>query len=247
MKRVIPILLIKDEIFVKTKNFNQKRYLGDIINAIRIFNEKQVDEICILDISASINRKGPNFSILEDIISECFMPVSYGGGINNIKDADKLFKIGVEKLIFNQSIINENFTLFNRLTTKYGNQSIVASINLKRTLFGKVKVYDYLKKKFIKTSIQNHLKLIESLGFGEILITDVDQEGTLSGKINKALINEFAKTRLPLIYNGGISSDEQIQNLLDEIDFLDALGVGARFVFQGPHNAVLINYYNYKQ
>lgn len=246
MKRVIPILLLKDDIFVKTKRFGKTTYLGDIINAIRIFNEKQVDELCILDISASKKRKAPNFELLKDIVSECFMPVSYGGGITHINHADKLFKAGIEKLIFNQSLLSGNLKTIGEITSKYGSQSIVASINIKKTFFGHPKLYDYKSRKFLNLDIMEFLRRIENIGFGEILITDVDQEGTLSGDINYSVLEIFSSTRLPLIYNGGISSYDQIQKILDKTSFLDAVGVGARFVFQGPHNAVLINYYNYQ-
>lgn len=240
-KRIIPVLLFKNDGLVKTVKFKKSNYIGDPINAVKIFNEKEVDEIIILDINASKNNQGPNFELLNSLASECFMPLTYGGGINSIQHLEKIFTIGVEKASINLSLIKKSFDIKYAIKS-FGSSSLVASVNFKRNLFNKYRIYDYSNRKKMKISILDFLKSIEDIGFGEILVSDVDRDGTFSG-LDKDLINIIVDAvDIPVVFNGGASSHMEISNTLNAISGLSGIGAGSAFVYHGIHKAVLINY-----
>ena len=178
--RIIPTLLLKNEGFVKSKNFKAYKHLGDPENIVRIFNELEVDELSILDISAYRNHQGINFNLISKIAAECFMPLSYGGGINNICQADQLFEIGLEKIILN-SVTYDNPSLVQEISYKYGTQALVASVDVKTNWLGKSGLYDYKKSKIFNKSVVEHCVKMESLGVGEILLTKVNNDGRYVG------------------------------------------------------------------
>jgi len=238
-KRIIPCLLIDNDRLVKTtKNINPK-YIGDPINAIRIFNEKEVDELILIDITATKYNKQPNFELLEKLASECFMPLCYGGGVNSLEQADKLFKIGIEKICIQSEFI-KNPSFIKELSNKYGNQSIVISVDFKNNFFGKQKIYSTFSKKFIDNNFESYFKKIHEYGAGEVLVTNVNLEGSMNGLDLKLIKKINQITNLPIIINGGVGNFEHIEEGFHS--GADAVAVGSFFVFSGPHKAVLISY-----
>jgi cyclase len=238
-QRIIPVLLLRNGGLVKTIKFNKYKYIGDPINAIRIFNEKEVDELIVLDINASKEKSEPNFDLIEKFASECFMPLAYGGGITNIDQANQLFRIGVEKICI-QSAAMEDPDLLSRMADKFGRQSIVASIDIKRNWLGKPKLYGSINR---KERLEPWLEMCNRLivaGAGEIMINAVDRDGTLSGP-DLNLIKEASQALpVPVIALGGIASLEDIKATVDV--GASAVAAGSFFVFQGPHRAVLLSY-----
>ena len=239
-KRVIPILQLNDDELVKSIKYKNHKYVGDPINAVRIFNEIQVDEIILLDVFQSKKSLDLNYEIIKDIADECRMPFTYGGGIKNLDQVEKLFSLGVEKISINTSAL-ENYEFIKTLSKVYGSQSIVVSIDIKKDFFGKRKLYNWKKNKILSEDIVDQIKKYTEYGAGEILINDVSNEGTLSGFDFSMLEVIEKKINVPIIINGGINSYEQINQILQN-DNIDAVGVGAFFIYYGPHRTVLISY-----
>ena len=239
-KRVIPILQLNDDELVKSIKYKNHKYVGDPINAVRIFNEIQVDEIILLDVFRSKKSLELNYEIIKDIADECRMPFTYGGGIKNLDQVEKLFSLGVEKISINTSAL-ENYEFIKTLSKVYGSQSVVVSIDIKKDFFGKRKLYNWKKSKMLSKDIIDQIKKYIEYGAGEILINDVSNEGSLSGFDFSMLEIIEKKINVPIIVNGGINSYEQINQILQN-ENIDAVGVGAFFIYYGPHRAVLISY-----
>ena len=239
-KRIIPILLIENKNLVKTINFKNKIYVGDPLNAIKIFNEKFVDELIILDINQNKTENKIDYQFLKDLFSECFIPVTYGGGISKLADADKILKLGVEKICLNSAVL-ENKNIIKEFAKNFGSQSIVASIDIKKDIFSKFYIFNNkLNKLEKKIELNNFLVELENLGVGEILINSVDKDGTMSG-MNYNIIEKTKEiTNLPIIYCGGIGSILDIKNAFTHN--ISGVAAGSFFVFYGPHKAVLITY-----
>lgn len=239
MVRLIPVLLLKEKYLVKTKRFKNPQYIGDPVNAVRIFNEKEVDELVLCDIEASLLQKEPNYALIKSIVSECFMPVGYGGGLNNIEQIKRIFDLGVEKIILNTSAFD--FKLIQKAASIYGNQSIVASIDVKKSLFGSFNVYS--KSGSVKhklNPVEFALELV-SAGVGEIIVQSIDKEGSMAGfdlELTKSIANAV---NIPVIASGGAGS---LTHIKDVIQFGNASSVaaGSFFIFKGKHKAILINY-----
>jgi cyclase len=240
--RVIPCLLLQDGGLVKTERFKHPKYVGDPINAIRIFNDKYVDELIFLDISASKLNKEPDYDLIARIAGECFMPLCYGGGIKTLEQARKLVAIGVEKISINSMAIHD-LELIKQLVTELGSQSVVGSMDIKRNFWGKEYVYDASKSQLTHLSPLEHAQSLVDAGVGEIFINDVNRDGTLIG-YNTPLVSSIAnKINVPLITCGGASSIDDIQKVFKA--GASAAAAGSLFVFYGPHRAVLINYPDY--
>ncbi len=240
--RVIPCLLLQDGGLVKTEKFKNPKYVGDPINAIRIFNDKYVDELIFLDINASRFNKEPDYDLIARIAGECFMPLCYGGGIRTLEQARKLVAIGVEKISINSTAIH-NLELIKQLVAELGSQSVVGAIDIKRNFWGKEYVYDASKGRLTNLNPLTHAQNLVAAGVGEIFINDVSRDGTFSG-YNTALISSIAdKINVPLIACGGASSIDDMQGLFKA--GASAAAAGSLFVFYGPHRAVLINYPDY--
>ncbi|GJM33475.1 MAG: putative imidazole glycerol phosphate synthase subunit hisF2 [Saprospiraceae bacterium] len=238
--RVIPVLLLHEKGLVKTTKFKKPIYVGDPINAIKIFNEKEVDELVFLDIDASKKNRGPDFSLLEQIASECFMPLGYGGGISTIEQVNRIFNIGIEKVIFNSSALS-NPKLISEVAKTAGNQSVVVSIDVKKNWLGKKIIYSHSGTKVPKLSLTEFARKMQEFGAGEIIINAVDQDGMMNG-YDLELIKEVAEAvEIPVVACGGASN---IQNLREAVAMgkASAVAAGSLFVFYGPHKAVLINY-----
>jgi imidazole glycerol-phosphate synthase subunit HisF len=242
--RVIPILLIEKGGLVKTVKFKNPKYVGDPINAIKIFNEKEVDELIVLDISASKSGINPDYKAIENFASECFMPLCYGGGINNLEQAKTIFSLGVEKIAIQTSIIDNN-NFIKSLADTFGNSSIVVSIDIMKNWRGAYNIYSFYRNRKLKRDWYIFLKEIVESGAGEILINSVDRDGTLLG-IDQALISETSQAvNIPIIYCGGVGSLEDIKLAINK--GASAVGAGSFFVFTGPHRAVLITYPKYSE
>lgn len=242
--RVIPCLLLKNGGLYKTIKFANPKYVGDPINAIRIFNEKEVDELMVLDISASKENKEPDYDLIEKFAGECFMPLAYGGGIRTVEQARKLFSLGVEKISIQTSALS-NLKLVSEIASLYGNQSIVVSIDIKKNIFGKYMVYSSSKGRTLKHEWKQLLKDVIAAGAGEILLNAVDKDGTLSGTDTTLIKSAASICTVPLIAIGGIGSLSDIKSAVNA--GANAVAAGAYFVYHGPHRAVLITYPKYKE
>ncbi|OGU17162.1 MAG: imidazole glycerol phosphate synthase subunit HisF [Ignavibacteria bacterium GWB2_35_12] len=237
--RVIPCLLLKEGGFVKTARFSKPRYLGDPRNIVRLFNEKEVDEIVILDIDATRDKRKPYFDLVRDIVSEAFMPIGYGGGITTIEDIKLLFKIGVEKVVINTQAVNKP-EFISEASERFGSQSIVASIDVKKNLFGKYKVCIESGRKKCSVSPVEHAKAMEDSGAGEIIINSIDRDGTMEGYDIELIKSVASNVSIPVIALGGASKLEHFRDAVNS--GASAVSAGSMFVYQGVHKAVLINY-----
>lgn len=238
--RVIPVLLVRKNGLVKSKKFRDHTYVGDPINTVRIFNDKEVDELCILDIDKSKSKTPPDYSFISDVVSEAFMPVSYGGGISSINEAEALFQRGVEKVILNFAATT-NPGLIQEISKRFGAQSVVVSIDFKSTgLFKKTFVHTLQGSKSIQISPEAFAYKMEEYGAGEILLTSIDREGTYQGYDLDVLKRVVEAVTIPVVANGGAGSIKDFQSGVDA--GAAAVAAGSMFVFQRPHNAVLISY-----
>ena len=202
--RIIPVILISNGGVIKTQRFKKPRYIGDPINTVKIFNEKGVDELIIIDTDAS-KKKLIDFTLIREIASEAFVPITYGGGIRSLTDVEKLFNLGIEKISVNQSIIG-NCDLLRLCVKRYGSQSVVACLDIKKNIFGNYRLYSHITKKLINEPILNMIKRLEDNGVGEILINNVDRDGSMLG-YDQELAKFFSEnTSVPLLHLGGLAS-----------------------------------------
>lgn len=237
--RVIPCLLMKNNGLVKTINFSNPKYLGDPINTVKIFNEKEVDELILLDINGFHNAE-PNFKMISEVASECFMPLCYGGGIKKLEDVKKLFNLGVEKVAINTSAA-ENPKLIEETAKVFGNQSIVVSIDVKKNFWGKYEVYTHNGKKNTKLDPVQYAVQMESLGAGEIFLNSIDKDGTMKGYDIKLIQKITSAVTIPVIACGGAGNLNHFSEAIKD-GGASAVSAGSYFVFQGKHRAVLINF-----
>ncbi len=238
--RIIPCLLIQDNYIVKTKQFKKPKYIGDPLNIVKIFNEKEVDEIVFLDITASKRRQKPNYNLIEKIASECFMPIAYGGGISSINEMKKLFRLGVEKIVLNSSLL-PNMELISEASKIFGSQSIVASIDIKKTIFSRYYVWNHSNSKTTALNPIDFSRTLQEKGAGEIFINFVDKDGMQKG-CDITYINQLVSSvTIPVIACGGVGKEKDICDVLQQTR-VSAIAAGSFFIFQGPYNAVLISY-----
>jgi imidazole glycerol-phosphate synthase subunit HisF len=237
--RVIPALLLHDAGLVKTVKFRHPKYVGDPINAIKIFNEKAVDELVILDISASRENRGPSYTVIEEIASECFMPLGYGGGITAVDEIKRVLATGVEKVVLNSAALSGP-QLIEAAARQVGSQSIVVSIDAKRKLLGGYEIYGVGGTRATGLAPATFAKHVQDAGAGEILINSIDRDGTCEG-YDLALIGSVAEAvRIPVIACGGAGSLEHFRQAVDA--GASAVAAGSMFVYVGKHRAVMINY-----
>lgn len=238
--RVIPCLLLNNNGLAKTIKFKNPQYLGDPINAVKIFNEKEVDELIFLDINATVLKKSPPFKVINDIASECFMPLCYGGAINNIKDIHTIFKLGVEKVSINTYAI-ENPTFIREASDEFGSQSIVVSIDVKKNLWGKYEIYTYGGRKAtgldpVKVAIQ-----MQRLGAGELFINSIDRDGTMRGYDIELISKLSCEVSIPIIACGGAGNLQDLVSVIKQ-GGASAAAAGSLFLYKGKHRALLLNY-----
>jgi cyclase len=241
--RVIPVLLLLNGGLVKTTRFKAPKYVGDPINTIRIFNDKEVDELLILDINASKINAEPDYGVIESVAGECFMPLAYGGGIKSISQARRLFALGIEKICI-QSAAIEDPLFITELSMEFGSQSIVLSVDIRRNWRGNPKIYHASSRSSHKSDWLSLLSQLVEAGAGEVLLNSVDKDGTLSGPDLQLIKLASEQIKVPLIALGGISSIYDIKSCIDA--GASAVAAGAFFVYHGPHRAVLITYPNYQ-
>lgn len=239
--RVIPLLLLENNRLVKTVQFKKPVYVGDPINAVRIFNDKEVDELLLLEINASREKKRPDFKFLERIVSEAFMPIGYGGGIKTIEDAKTLFSLGIEKIILN-NLFFENEQEIIKIIEHYGSQSVVACINIKKNLFGKKQPYFKGIDKTGTTDLFEFATHCQQLGIGEIILQSVDNDGTGKGYDVDILKKISDSLNIPVVIAGGAASEADFKLAFE--NGASAAAAGSMFVFNGKHRAVLITYSN---
>jgi len=238
--RVIPCLLLQDGGLVKTRRFRDPVYVGDPINAIKIFNDKEVDELVLLDIAATREKRGPSYPLIEDVASECFMPLAYGGGLSSVEEARRVMKLGVEKVIFNTSAWT-NGDVLRDASREFGAQAVVASIDVRRKLLGRYEVCVANGSRGTGVDPVAYAKRVEELGAGEILLNAIDRDGTMEGYDLELIRKVTAAVGVPVVAAGGAGSVEHFRQAVSE-GGADAVAAGAMFVFHGPHRAVLITY-----
>lgn len=236
--RVIPVLLLGDDGMVKTKGFAKKKYLGDPINAVKIFNEKQADELALLDIEATARHR-IDFSWIEDIVSEAFMPIAYGGGITSVEQAAELFNRGVEKIILNTAAF-ETPDLIGKVASRFGAQSVVVSIDARRNFWKRWKAYVRGGRKETRSTPVEMAQASEALGAGEILLTNVEREGAFLGYDLDLIKSVACVVKVPVIVNGGAGSLAHFAPAVEA--GASAVAAGSMFVFAGKDQGVLISY-----
>jgi len=238
--RIIPCLQLIDQSLVKTVQFRKYGYIGDPINTVRIFNELEVDELCFLDIRATIQKRTPNLKVLSEIANECFMPLSYGGGVNDADMAKEILSIGFEKIILNTAAI-ENPSLISEIAKHSGNQSVIISIDVKRSVLGEYSVYSHDGTKRTKHDPVKWAKSAEEAGAGELLITSMDRDGTWKGFDIEITRNISEAVSIPVIANGGAGSIDDIGKVVHK-GKASAVALGSIVVYQQKGMGVLVNF-----
>lgn len=238
--RVIPCLQLIGDSLVKTVKFKNPSYIGDPINTVRIFNELEVDELCFLDIRASQENRQPPIEILQQISNECFMPLSYGGGLKDFDTAKKIMSIGFEKLVVNTQAWRQ-IELITRLSEHFGAQAVIGSIDIKKNLFGKYNVFINDGTEKIDIDVVEWAKKLESAGAGEILLTSMDKDGTWSGFDVELTKKVSDAVSVPVIANGGAGSLEHIGEVVKKGN-ASAVCLGSMVVYQQKGMGVLVNF-----
>jgi len=244
--RIIPCLLIQNKGLVKTVKFTSPKYVGDPLNAVKIFNEKSVDELIILDINATSNNREPDYKMIANIAMECRMPLCYGGGIKTKEQALQIFQLGVEKVAISSSAI-ENPKLISEIASIVGNQSIVTIIDVKKRRFSsKYEIFTHNGKMKSRYHPIDFVKKAEELGCGEIVINSIDNDGVMKG-YDRKIINEIRNViSIPMTVLGGAGTLDDIGGMISEHGII-GVAAGSLFVFKGRYKAVLINYPNITQ
>ncbi len=238
--RVIPVLLLRGKGLVKTVKFKDPKYIGDPINSVRIFNEKEVDELVFLDITATPEGRGPDFELLADIAGEAFMPMAYGGGITTLEQVQRIFALGFEKAVIDTAVYTAP-QLIREAVAIYGSQSIVGCVDVRRTLLGRYELSSHAGKTKQPIGLKEHVVELERLGVGEIIVNAVDRDGTQSGYDLKLIREVSSAVSVPVVACGGASGIDDFAAAVHE-GGASAVAAGSLFVFVGPHRAVLINY-----
>ena len=237
---MIPCLLLRGHGLVKTKKFRDPVYVGDPVNAVRIFSEKEVDELVILDIDASREGREPNYELVAEIAGECFMPVAYGGGISTLAQARKLIRCGIEKVVINSAAI-ESTALIREIADVFGSQAVVGAIDAKKNLLGGHRVFVKSGTIDVRVKPEDHAASLEQAGAGEIFLNSIDCDGQMQG-FDLTLIQKVAhRVSVPLVACGGAGNVEHLRQAIIE-GGASAVAAGSMFVFHGKHRAVLINY-----
>ena len=241
--RIIPCLLIKNKGLVKTLRFSDPKYVGDPLNAVKIFNEKSVDELIVLDIDASSEKREPDYNAIANLAMECRMPLCYGGGIRTSDQAIKIFQLGVEKIALSSKAI-EDPSIISEISNKVGAQSVIVVLDVKKNRFSK-KYSIYTKNGTLKSKYNpiDFSKRIQQEGCGEIVINSIDKDGGMNGYDYEIIDQIRNVVSIPLTVLGGAGSLDDIGGLINEHGIIGA-SAGSLFVFKGKYRAVLINYPN---
>ena len=239
--RIIPCLLVRDGGLVKTFQFSDGKYVGDPINAVRIFNEKEVDELIVLDIDATVEGKEPDYELISNLAAECRMPLCYGGGVKTPDQLQRIIGLGVEKVGLSSGAI-EDPDLVAAAADLVGTQSIVVALDVKkRRLSRRYEVFTHNGSTACGAGPVEIAKKMEASGAGEILINSIDRDGTMKGYDMELIGRVRSAVGVPVTALGGAGSLEDISTLIKKFQILGA-AAGSLFVFKGIYRAVLINY-----
>ena len=238
--RIIPSLLIQENGLVKTVNFKNPKYVGDPINAVKIYNEKAVDELAIFDIDATVLGNEPNYSLIERLASQSMMPLCYGGGVKTVEQAQRIFSLGIEKIALSSAIFQKP-ELITQISDRVGAQSVIVVLDVKKKLLGGYEVYSHNGKKATGINPFKFVEEAQKLGAGEIVINSIDRDGVMKGYDLDLIDKVREKTSLPMTVLGGAGSLEDIEKVIDKHGVI-GVAAGSLFVFKGPYKAVLINY-----
>jgi len=237
--RITPCLLVHNGGLVKTVGFTAPRYVGDPLNAVKIFNEKEADELIVLDIDASVRGSEPNYRLIANLAVECRMPLCYGGGIKTAEQAKRIIGLGVEKVSVSSAAI-ENPTVISRMAEEVGSQRVIVVFDVRRSRRG-YEVWTHNGSRQTGKLLDEVVRSAESLGAGEILVNSIDNDGQMTG-YDLALAKRLRElTSLPMTVLGGAGSVDDIRRLIETCGVVGA-AAGSLFVFKGPYRAVLINY-----
>lgn len=242
--RVIPCLLVKNGGLVKTVQFSNPKYVGDPINAVRIFNEKEVDELIVVDIDATVQNREPDYELIKNLAAECRMPLCYGGGVKTVDQIQKIISLGVEKVALSSAVV-ETPELISNAAARVGSQSIVVVMDVKKRGFlgGRYEVCIHNGSQLTGIHPIEFAKRAEALGAGEVVVNSIDHDGVMKGYDLNLAQQVRESINLPLTILGGAGSHEDIAGLIDAFGIIGA-AAGSLFVFKGKYRAVLINYPN---
>lgn len=238
--RVIPCLLLRGAGLVKTIKFNDPTYVGDPVNAVNIFNQKEVDELILLDITATAQGGRPQFELISEVASECFMPLTYGGGVSSLEDMGTLYRSGVEKVALNTAAC-ENPDLIRAAADRFGTQAVVVSIDAKRRRFGGYRVHTRGGQRELPVTPAEFAAEVQALGAGEILLTSIDRDGTMEGYDTDLVRGVTEAVDIPVIACGGAGKVDDFKSVVEE-GHASAVAAGSMVVFHGRNRAVLINF-----
>jgi imidazole glycerol-phosphate synthase subunit HisF len=239
--RIIPVLLIRDGGLVKTRRFSEDKYVGDPINAVKIFNEKEVDELAIFDIDASVTKRVPDYDHLQKIAVESRMPLSYGGGIDNAEQGARIISLGYEKISVSSAALARP-KLVRELAERVGSQSVAVTVDVKVDgLFGGYSIYSHNGKQKHKVKLTDFLEQMQEFGAGEIIINNIDRDGMMQGYDLKLARTIRDRVNIPLTFIGGVGTVQHMVDLIKTVGIVGA-AAGSFFVFKGTYRAVLISY-----
>ena len=243
--RIIPSLLVHDNGLVKTVNFKNPKYVGDPINAVKIFNEKEVDELVVFDIDATVLGKEPDYVLIKKLANQSRMPLCYGGGVRTVEQAQKIFGLGIEKIALSSAVI-ENPDLITQIAERVGSQSVIVVMDVKKKILGGYEIYTHNGKKSTGINPVAFAEKAQKLGAGEIIINAIDQDGVMKG-FDMNLIDKISeKISIPITVLGGAGSLQDIKKVMDRHGII-GVAAGSLFVFKGVYKAVLISYPTQKE
>lgn len=238
--RLTPCLLVHNGGLVKTVRFGEPKYVGDPLNAVRIFNEKEVDELIVLDIDASVRGRQPDYELIANLASECRMPLCYGGGVTTVEQVERLIELGVEKVALG-AVTAAHPDIVPRMAEAVGSQSIVAVLDVKKAAVNNYRTWTHNGTRPTGQDAVVSAQQMEALGVGEIVINSIDQDGTMTGYDLDVIARIWERTTVPITAIGGAGSLDHIRALIGKFGIIGA-AAGSLFVFKGPYRAVLINY-----
>lgn len=243
--RIIPCLLVRNKGLVKTVKFKDGKYVGDPLNAVKIFNEKEVDELIVLDINTTVENREPDYKMIENLASECRMPLCYGGGIKTADQAQKIFNLGVEKIAISSAAI-ERPELVTEIAERVGNQSVVVVLDLKKKMLGGYEIYTHNATKRSKIEVFDFVKQLQIFGVGEIVINSIDNDGMMNGYDQNLIAKIKEIVNVPMTVIGGAGEIDDLSKVIQKFGII-GVGAGSLFVFKGKYKAVLISYPDEKE
>lgn len=241
--RITPCLLVHKKGLVKTTNFKDSKYVGDPLNAVKIFNEKEVDELIVLDIDATVEQRGPDFELIQNLAIECRMPFCYGGGVTTVEQAKKIISLGAEKVAISSAAI-KNPSLLKEIGLAVGTQSVVVVLDVKKKgILGNYEIFTHNGKIATGIKLIEFLKILNEIGIGEIVINSIENDGKMTGYDFKLFDIVREMTSMPMTILGGAGSLNDIKLAIAKYKTI-GVAAGSLFVFNGKYRAVLISYPN---